>query len=95
MKKSEKLLLRIRKLFPDLYIPKDAKIQRTRAKYNQLVMGSFKSFYRSESEYWNGLGLYSTANELLKCPNLVLGTFYGDIYIDCGCIGKCKGIKDG
>ena len=93
MKQSEKLLKKIRKEFPELNIPEDAYIQRTYAGYDQLDKGAFKSFYMSDSTPFFTIGLFETVKYLLKCPNLVKSVEYGTNYVDCGCIGKCKGIR--
>jgi hypothetical protein len=90
MNKTQRFFKRLREEL-DIDIPLDAYMERTYAGWNQKSAGAWSSVIRSKKNTLFEIGLYVPIADLLKCPKLVIGDSYG-AYVDCGCIGKCKGI---
>lgn len=76
MKLSEKLLIRLRKELK-MVLPADARIERTYAGHWQRSAGAFIWIV----EPWGGkliIGSQERVRDLLRCPELVVETWWGD-----------------
>ena len=72
-------------------VPLDAYMEVTHAGRNQRSAGAWSSVVRSKSNQLFEIGLFVPIANLLRCPKLLTGDSYG-LYVDCGCMGKCRGI---
>lgn len=96
MKTSERMLEWLRG--KGVKLSDAAEIRRTYAGRHQMACGSW-SWYVCDypTNPCVQIGGYSPMQKLLKCPNLGLFSgpisATGDSYVECGCIGQCKGIE--
>jgi hypothetical protein len=90
MNRKQKFFKRLRDEL-ELNIPDDAYMENTHAGRHQRSAGAWTSVIRSEKDRLFEIGLFSPIADLVRCPKLLIGDSYG-MYVDCGCIGKCKGI---
>lgn len=90
MTETQKFFQRLRDEL-GLIIPTDAYMERTHAGRHQRSAGAWTSVIRSNENRLFEIGLYQPIAALMKCPKLDKGDSYG-LYVDCGCIGKCKGV---
>jgi hypothetical protein len=89
MKPSNQLIQRIKNELK-IHVLSDVKVHRMFTGRHQKTAGAWTGWFGSESDPIFEIGYYIPISELVYCPKLIIGDNYG-MYVDCGCIGMCKG----
>jgi hypothetical protein len=92
MDRTQRFFKRIREELK-IELPSDVRMRITRAGHWQRSAGAYTSYIWSPSTLLE-IGLYEPISKLLKCPALIEDYSKPACThtIECGCIGKCKGI---